>query len=48
MMADKLQVLISDSGKRDEFGLHGHNLLKSEFSESKYRDEYVSFTKKII
>lgn len=48
MMADKLLILISDSGKRDEFGLLGHKLLINEFSESKYRDEYVSFTKKII
>jgi glycosyltransferase involved in cell wall biosynthesis len=48
LLAEKLFVLVSDSKKRDEFGLRGHNLLIKEFSESKYRDEYITFTKKII
>jgi glycosyltransferase involved in cell wall biosynthesis len=48
MLADKLFVLVSDSKKRDEFGILGHKLLEKDFSEDKYRDEYVTFTKKII
>lgn len=48
MLAEKLFLLVSDSKKRDEYGRLGHNLLIKDFSESKYRDEYVSFTKKII
>ncbi len=48
MLASKLYELVSDPDKRNEFGKNGHSLLIKEFSEERFRDEYINFTKKIL
>jgi glycosyltransferase involved in cell wall biosynthesis len=47
-LAEKLSVLINDSNKRNDFGINGHSLLIKEFSEKKFQEEYINFTKKLI
>lgn len=47
-LAEKLSGLISDSNKRNDFGLNGHSLLIREFSEKKFQEEYIKFTKKVM
>lgn len=47
-LSEKLFDLIIDSNKRHSFGMAGHNLLISEFSEKKYQGEYINFTKRIL
>ena len=47
-LAEKLFELVSDSDKRNTFGIKGHNLLIKEFSESKFQEEYINFTKKLL
>jgi len=48
MLAEKLSELVSDSKKRNDFGMNGHSLLIKEFSEKKFQEEYINFTKKIL
>ena len=48
LLADRLAELILDPGRRNILGLNGHNLLKKEFSESKYSEQYINFTKKVL
>jgi glycosyltransferase involved in cell wall biosynthesis len=47
-LAEKLLELVTDSDKRNTFGINGRNLMMKEFSEKKYQEEYVNFTKKIM
>jgi glycosyltransferase involved in cell wall biosynthesis len=47
-LAERLVELVLDSAKRISFGRIGHSLLMNEFSEKKYQEEYINFTKKII
>jgi glycosyltransferase involved in cell wall biosynthesis len=47
-LAEKLSELVSDPIKRKSFGLNGHSLLIKEFSESKFSEEYINFTRRII
>lgn len=47
-LAEKLSELVSNSDKRNAFGINGHCLLIKEFSENKFQEEYINFTKKII
>jgi glycosyltransferase involved in cell wall biosynthesis len=47
-LAEKLSELVLDFNKRNSFGMNGHYLLIKEFSENKFQDEYINFTKKIL
>ena len=48
LLADRLAELVQDSEKRNIFGLNGHNLLEKEFSEKKYSERYINFTKEVL
>jgi glycosyltransferase involved in cell wall biosynthesis len=48
MLVQKLLELVYDSDKRNAFGREGHNLLIKEYSEDKFREEYINFTNGII
>jgi glycosyltransferase involved in cell wall biosynthesis len=48
MLAVQLSELVSDSVKRNTFGKIGHNLLINEFSERKFQEEYLNFTRKLL
>jgi glycosyltransferase involved in cell wall biosynthesis len=48
VLSEKLFELVIDTKKRNDFGAYGHNLLINEFSEKKYQDEYINFTRKAL
>jgi len=48
VLSEKLFELVIDPKKRNDFGNYGHNLLIDEFSEKKYQDEYINFTRKAL
>lgn len=47
-MADRLSNLIADQDKRVKFGLNGHKLLVEHFSEKKFQENYISFTRNLL
>lgn len=48
ILAEKLFELVSDSNKRNTFGLKGHSLLINEFSERRFQEEYVLLTENLL
>lgn len=48
LLAEKLHELISDSGKRLDYGKKGHSLLIKEFSENTLQGKFIDFTKQIV
>lgn len=48
LMAEQLAKLIADYNKRIAFGLNGHKLLVEEFSEKKFQEAYIDFTKSLL
>lgn len=48
LLAEKLLELVYDRDKRISYGIKGHELLVQEFSEKKYQEEYLKFTKGLI
>jgi glycosyltransferase involved in cell wall biosynthesis len=48
MLAEKMNLLISDPEKRNEFGIRGHNLLIQDFSETTLQRKFIEFTKKLL
>lgn len=47
-MADKLMELAVDRDMRILFGKNGNQLLQQNFSEQKFKDEYIKFTQSIV
>ena len=48
VLAEKLSELVLNPNKRNAFGLNGHRLLIEEFSENRFQEQYINFTKKIL
>lgn len=47
-LADKLSILIHDHKQRIAFGKYGHEMLIKNFSEDKYREQYITLLDNIL